>query len=215
MTNMKKTISITVTAVLSAVIALISFLPIKTLGFSITLSMVPIAVGAIMYGPAVGAILGAVFGLVSFIQCVIAYDPLGAFLLSVNPYYTFITCMTRVLAGLLTGLIFKGLRKLCKGDSLPIITAGISAALLNTVFFMSSLVICFIYGADSALLGFLQNNGLTSLADIIKGGNILLFVITFVGINGLVEILAGGFLTPPIAKALLVFKKKLEHSSKN
>ena len=79
-----------VNGLLSAVICIISFLPIRTLGLEITLSMVPVAIGASLYGAGTGAVLGGVFGLVSFIQC-FGYSPfyrgwLRGFRLSVLRY---------------------------------------------------------------------------------------------------------------------------------
>jgi len=59
-------------ALLVAIILLMAFTPIgyiKTFGLEITLIVVPVTVGAITLGPAAGAVLGAVFGITSFIQC--------------------------------------------------------------------------------------------------------------------------------------------------
>ena len=41
----------------------------KDSGLEITLIVIPVAVGAVTLGPAAGAILGGVFGITSFIQC--------------------------------------------------------------------------------------------------------------------------------------------------
>ena len=86
---MKKvsTRKLTLTALFSAIVIILAFMPIKTLGLEITLTMIPIAIGAALYGPAVGAILGGVFGVVSFLQC-LGYSPFGATLFGINPYLT-------------------------------------------------------------------------------------------------------------------------------
>ena len=42
---------------------------IKTAGLEITIMLVPVIVGAIVMGPAAGALLGGVFGLISFWEC--------------------------------------------------------------------------------------------------------------------------------------------------
>ena len=106
-----------VNGLLSAVICIISFLPIRTLGLEITLSMVPVAIGASLYGAGTGAVLGGVFGLVSFIQC-FGYSPFGAALLGMNMIYTAIICIpTRMLAGFLAGLAAKAVAKITKKES--------------------------------------------------------------------------------------------------
>ena len=60
------------TAVLVAIIIIlqVAFGAIQIGPFTITLTMVPIIIGAILYGPYTGALLGAVFGVVVCIQVV-------------------------------------------------------------------------------------------------------------------------------------------------
>ena len=197
---MKNGKKITLLAVFSAVIAVISFLPIRTLGLEITLSMVPVAVGAICFGPAAGAVLGGVFGLVSFLQC-LGWSPFGAALLAIDPLYTFLVCVpTRILAGWLTGLIFKLFNRSNKGwvreTGFPV--ASFAAALLNTALFMSTLVLCF-YNTDF-IQGFVTQLGAL---------NPFLFVVLFVGINGVVELIAGFILAAPASRAVTAALKRM------
>ena len=75
----------------------------------------PIAVGAITMGPAVGALLGGVFGAVSFYDAITGASAMTGALFQVSPLNTFILCVgMRMLMGLCCGLIFKGLQKLDK-----------------------------------------------------------------------------------------------------
>lgn len=176
----------------TAVIAVISFLPVKTMGLEITLSMVPVAVGAVCFGPAAGAYLGGVFGLVSFLQC-FGWSAFGHTLLEINPWLTLLFCLpTRILAGWLAGWIFRGFASLGrKGRAVGYPVACLAAALLNTVFFMTTLVLCF-YNTDY-IQGFVQALG---------AANPFTFVVLFVGINGLVELIAGAVLATPAAVAV-------------
>ena len=101
-------------ALLVAIILIMAFTPIgyiKTAGLEIALLVVPVAVGAVVLGPKGGAILCAVFGITSFIQC-FGMSAFGTILLGINPVCTFIVCVpTRILEGWLTGVIYQGLRK--------------------------------------------------------------------------------------------------------
>ena len=196
---MKNGKKLTLLAVFSAVIAVISFLPIRTLGLEITLSMVPVAVGAICFGPAAGAFLGGVFGLVSFLQC-LGWSPFGAALLAINPLYTFLVCVpTRILAGWLSGLIFKLFSRANKGwvreAGFPV--ASFAAALLNTALFMSTLVLCF-YNTEF-IQGFVSQMGAV---------NPFMFVVLFVGVNGIVEMIAGFILAAPASRAVTAALKR-------
>lgn len=118
-------------ALLIAIILIMAFTPIgyiKTFGLEITLIVVPVAVGAVVLGPAAGAILGGVFGLTSFIQC-FGMSAFGAMLLSINPAGTFVVCfVTRLVMGWLTGLIAQGLKKVkaLKGASVFIANLWLS-----------------------------------------------------------------------------------------
>lgn len=196
MSNRKKIQKLTVLSVLAAITAIVAFVPLKTLGLEITFTMIPVAIGAILYGPSGGAVLGAVFGAVSFLQC-LGYSHFGAALLAINPVFTFIVCVpTRILAGLLAGLIYKALKTGCKSDIPALLTASLAPPLLNTVFFMSSLVL-FFYRTDY-IQGFVSAMG---------AANPIMFILLFVGINGLVEIICGFAVAFPAAKAISKYLK--------
>ncbi len=187
-----KTVKLTVLAALSAIVAVISFIPLKTMGLEITFSMVPIAVGAILYGPVAGAVLGCVFGIVSFLQC-FGYSQFGALLLSESAFYTFLVCVpTRVLAGFITGAVASGMKKGNKAvNELRFVVCSLIAPILNTVFFMSTLVALFYKGET------IQN-----FVYILGAANPFIFVILFVGINGLVEIIAGFIVAYPVSRGV-------------
>ncbi len=195
MTNkLEKTRMLAVNGLLAAVICIVSFLPIRTLGLEITLSMVPVAIGSCLYGSSSGAVLGGVFGIISFIQC-FGYSPFGAALLGLNPFYTFFVCVpTRILAGLLAGLIVSAIKKAVKngkGDFLSLAVGSVAAPVFNTLFFMSVLCL-FFYGTDY-IQGF---------ATLLGSTNVVTFILLFVGINGLVEIICGAVVALPLSKAL-------------
>lgn len=191
--NVKK---ISVLSILSAITVIVAFIPLKTLGLEITFTMIPVAVGAILYGPSGGAILGGVFGLVSFLQC-LGCSPFGAALLAINPFYTFIVCVpTRILAGFLAGVIYTLLKKGLKRDAPALLVSSLAAPVFNTLFFMSSLTLLF-YKTD-----YLQ-----SYVNALGAANPITFILMFVGINGLVEIVCGFVVAFPCAKALSKYLK--------
>lgn len=181
-------------ALLIAVILLMAFTPIgyiKTVGLEITLIVVPVAVGAVTLGPAAGAILGAVFGITSFIQC-FGMSPFGAILLGINPIYAFIVCfIPRLLTGWLTGLFYRAMKKAYPMRKLSVVLANLCCPLLNTLFFMSALV-AFYYNTDY-IQGMVTTMGAVSAVG---------FVVAFVGINGLIEAIVCFILGSGVSKAL-------------
>ena len=188
-----KTIKMAQMAILIAVVLIMAFTPLgylKTVGLEISLITIPVAIGAMVIGPLAGAVLGAVFGLTSFYQC-FGMSQFGVMLLSINPLYTFLVCVpTRILMGYLAGVLFKGFIKADKKNVVCYFLGGLVTAMLNTIFFMGVLV-----------LGFWGTDYIQGLA----GGNgVMLFIILFVGINGVVEWIAttvvGGIVSKAVAK---------------
>ncbi len=183
-------------ALLVAVILLMAFTPIgyiKTLGLEITLIVIPVAVGAVTLGPTGGAILGGVFGVTSFIQC-FGMSAFGTILLGVNPFFTFLVCVpTRILEGWLTGLIYQGLRKSSLKSEVSVTLANLCCPLLNTVLFMGTLVVLF--------AGTMREQfGMTK---------VIPFIVTFVGINGVVEAIVCFLVGTGVSISL---KKALHHT---
>ena len=135
------------TAILSAIIILMSFTPLGYLRagvIEITFIMIPVAVGAILMGPATGALLGAVFGITSFLQAVLGFSAFGVALLQINPFFTFIlTMVPRVLMGWLVGLIFQTLHKVDRTKIMSFAVASLSGALINTILFVGGLFLLF------------------------------------------------------------------------
>lgn len=176
------------TAALTAIILVMSFTPLgylRTAGLQISLLTVPVVIGAMVVGPVTGLILGLVFGFTSFYQC-FGMDAFGAALLNINPIFTFLVCVpTRALVGWGTGMLFRAMKKIDKTHSICYFAGGLLGAFLNTLLFMSALIL-FFWNTD-----YMQtiNQSMGNL-------NIFAFVAVFVGINAIFEIivscLAGG-----------------------
>lgn len=191
-------------AILSAIIVVMAFTPIGFLRvgpLELTLIMVPVIVGAVTMSPAVGAILGGVFGVMSFIQCFTG-SALGAILVSVSIVRTFIVCIpTRILAGYLCGLIFKALQSKDPKGSWSYVVASVAGSALNTVFFLGILALLFFNvqftPEQSEMLGGLS----TAL-------NTVIAIAT--GINAPIEMLVCAVIGSAVGKGVAVGIKKLK-----
>ena len=144
----------------------------------------PVAIGAILMGPLAGAILGGVFGIASFIDAISGASAMGGVLFQVAPFKTFVLCViTRILMGACAGIIFKAINKVLKDRTI--------AYSIGAIFFMGFLVIAF-YDTD-----YIQK-----LAHTIGATNPLTFVITLVGLQGLIEAVTCCILGTVVSKAL-------------
>ena len=108
---------ITLLGLLSAILMVLSMTPLGYLNIgplAISFNMIPVAVGAAAMGPTGGAVLGAVFGLTSFLQClgIGGSSAMGVILFDINPFLAFVQrFVPRVMTGFVVGLIYMAIRK--------------------------------------------------------------------------------------------------------
>ena len=163
-------------AMFIAIMLVMNFTPVGyitvTGAFSITLMIIPVALGAACTGVLGGTILGFVFGLTSFLQAFgigFMIDPSAGILFAENPLGYTITCFVpRIITGAMAGLIFSLFEK--KGHTGVFSFALTSAAvpIFNTALFMSSYV------------AFYSNTSV--------GGAVMTVLLTILTINFLVEL---------------------------
>lgn len=188
-------------ALMIAIILLMNYTPlgyIRTPGLSITLLTIPVAVGAIILGPVGGAVCGLAFGITSFIQAVTGSSAMGAMLVSISPIGYFITAIIpRTLEGWLCGLIFAALYKPAKTRRFSYYIASLACPLLNTLLYMSSLVL-FFYHTDY-VQGFVTALGVS---------NPFTFVLAFVGVQGAIEAACCFVIASIVSRALSAALKR-------
>lgn len=190
-------VEMTMTAVLAALIILMTFTPIGYIPLGpvkMTLVTLPVAIGSIVLGKRSGLILGGVFGFTSFYTC-FGMDALGNILLGVNPFYTFLMCVVpRLLCGFLPALIYDAIsKKGTRRTMLAIPLSGASVAIINTVLFLGSM-----------WLFFAEN-----ISELVGVQSIFGLFAAFAGTNGLIEIAVNIVVGTAICKPLTLVKKRL------
>jgi len=97
--TMKEMLQLTMLIALVVVLQMLSAI-IPPIGgmVSITLTLVPVVVGAILFGLKGGMILGATFGIIVFINCLTGMDPGGNILWLTKPFITASLCLVKGLA---------------------------------------------------------------------------------------------------------------------
>lgn len=178
-------------ALLSAIVIVLQLIgaAIRFGPFSISLVLVPIVVGAAVYGYQAGAILGLVFG----ITVLLSGD--AAAFLTVNPGGTIITVLLKGLcAGLCAGLIYQLISS--KNITLAVIAAAVVCPVVNTGLF---LVGCRLFFMDT-IAGWATQMGF--------GDNVGAYMITgLVGLNFVFELLFNVILSPIIVRLIQYTKK--------
>ena len=180
-------------AVLTAIVIILQVAVVIPLGpFTVTLTMLPIIIGAILYGPVGGAALGAAFGIVVSIQVVTGAA--GAFstaMLEFQPAATILVCLLKgIAAGAAAGAFFRLFRR--RSFYLGVVMAAVIAPIINTGIFSVTCLTIFRSLIENALG---------------TSGNLLLvFLTTFIGLNFLVEFGVNVALTPIVMRILRAVK---------
>lgn len=144
MSKSKKGTNVAVVGIFAALVILLQFLSafVKIGNFPLTLTLIPIVLGAVLYGPKVGAVLGGVFGAVVVVCCFTGIDPGGAILVQASPVLTSAVCMAKgILAGVLPGLVFKLFNG--KRQYVGTIVSAIVAPIGNTGLFLVCMLVFF------------------------------------------------------------------------
>lgn len=100
-------------------------------GFSISLVLIPIVLGAAVYGPKAGALLGAAFGAIVTINCITGADGGGAMVFQANPLLCVAVVMGKgILAGFAAGLVYRLISRW--NGYAAMVTAAIICPVVNT-----------------------------------------------------------------------------------
>ncbi|MEG2454701.1 MAG: ECF transporter S component [Oscillospiraceae bacterium] len=131
-------------AIFTAIIVVLQLLGsfIKIGPFAISLVLIPIVVGAAVYGAKSGAYFGLVFGVIVLINCITGADPGGNILWTANPLYTALVCLVKGgAAGLAAGAVFQVFSK--KNTYLAVILAAMVCPIVNTGIFCGGMMFLF------------------------------------------------------------------------
>ena len=191
--NKFTTSQLTILGLMSGILFLMAYTPLGYLNIgplAVTFNVIPVAICAVVLGPTGGAVAGAVFGLTSFLQAmgIGGTSALGAALFQINPFLSAVQCFVpRILDGLLIGFIYRGMRKKTNVYASCAVT-GFFSAFLNTLFFLTALVVMF---------------GNTEVIQNLMGGrNVIIGCCMMVGVNAISEMVSSTIITAAVGTAL-------------
>lgn len=177
---------------LTAIVIVLQFISmaLRFGNFSITLTLIPIVVGAALYGRKTGAWLGLVFG-----AAVLLTGDAAAFL-TINAPGTIATVLVKgAMAGLVSAVVYRAIAK--KNEIVAVLVSSITAPVVNTGIFLLGCRI-FFYDTVKAWgegMGF-ENVG-------------IYMIVGLVGINFLIELGVNLVLNPAILRIIKIGRKKL------
>ncbi|MBO7208539.1 MAG: ECF transporter S component [Clostridia bacterium] len=187
MKNNFDTKKLTMYAILTAIVIILQYIAIllRPTVFSVSLVLVPIVIGAALYGPKLGAWLGFVFGVI-----VLLSGDANAFI-PINFLGTIVTVILKgTLAGLLTGFVYNWFKNV--NTYVAVTVSAIVCPVVNTGIFAIG---CFTFFIDA-------------IAEMAGGSDLVTSYIFLVMIGGnfLFEVLVNAVLSPAIVRLLKIRK---------
>ena len=189
--NKMSTKTMVLGAMLTALVVVFQFIgsTIRLGPFSISFVLIPIVIGAALCGPAIGAWLGCVFGIIVFVSG----D--AAWFLSLSIPGTIITVMAKGIAcGLVAGIVYKLLKN--KNKYLAAVSSAVICPIVNSGVFALGCLIFFYSGVSEAGVSLGYSSG---LAYIFLG---------MIGANFIVEFLINVLLCPVVVMLINLYEKK-------
>ena len=184
-------------ALLTAVIMALHFsgIAIPAFGTKISLVLIPIALGAMLLGPAAGAILGFIYGMTVFVTLgVMHMDPFTGFLFDNTPVMAALICTVKTTAaGLVAGWVYRVLSK--KNVWLAVFVAAALVPTVNTGVFVLG---CFLI--YSTISEFAAGAGYSA---------VYFILILCAGINYLLELAINLIFSPALERLVRLLSKKL------
>lgn len=196
----QKTLRTVQLALLAAIIVVLQQIVIPLPGgLTLSLVLIPIVVGAVLFGPAAGAILGGVFGVVvTFLVITGRAGELSTMMWINNPAVTVLVCLIKgIAAGWVAGLVAKAFKKRA---FVGILLAAAVAPIANTGIFLLGMLTVF----REVMMTFAQNIGMNGV------GAVYFAVVVLVGVNFVIELAANLILSPSIASIVKAVRKTMQ-----
>ncbi len=200
--SLKKTKTLVGMAVFTALVVVLQLLAgsIKIGTFSPSLVLIPIVIGAAVYGAKAGAWLGLVFGVVVLITSITGADQGGYLMWGANPAMTAVICIGKgAAAGFLAGVTYRLLERF--NAMAATVAAAVVCPLVNTGLFVLGAVAVF-----KPLLLQWADLWMTSTGNL--GVSFVVYLLAgLVGVNFLLEMLINIILSPAVVRILKVRKR--------
>lgn len=157
--------------------------------FTPSLVLIPIVIGAAVYGAKAGAWLGLVFSVTVLIACITGQDGGGYLMWGINPVMTALIVLAKgVAAGFLAGIVFRALRH--TNQLLATLAAAVICPVVNTGIFLAGTLAVF----RPLLTQWSAAAGYADLGSYVIAG--------LVGINFLIELAINLLLSPVVVRIL-------------
>jgi len=182
--RIKRLVGVSILIALAIALTLISnYIPTGVV--NINLVLIVIAVGACLYGPWVGLLLGLVNGVLTIIA-----PATLAYFFSLHPLATILLCLLKTgLAGFVAGWVFKLIKK--KSEFVATVVASLLIPIINTGLFILGVIAFFLS---------------------VYGDSVTTLLTAVLTLNFLIEFLSITIISPVIYRIIIVIKHRYLHN---
>lgn len=176
--------------ILQNLIPFLGYIPLGPL--NLTLIHVTVITAALVLGPLDGAIVGGIWGIITFIRAFVWPTSPLATIVFVNPL---IAILPRIMIGLISGWAFAFLKKVHCKPLLAMMISAVLGSLTNTILVLGQIYLFYhdksqiLYQIDTAKL--------------------LPYLLSVIATNGIPEAIAAAIIAPAISFALLKKRRNL------
>lgn len=156
-------------------------------------TLIPIVLGAILYGAVAGAFLGLACGVIILVQVIIGAVPFYALIWANDPIVTTLVCLTKTtVAGYVAGLVYKLISK--KSGVVAMFISASLVPIINTLIFVIGCLFMF----DSVY--------------VLSGSqNVLVFIlVSIVTFNFFIELGINLLVSPALIKVVEIIKRTIK-----
>ncbi len=166
---------------------------------TLNFTLIPIVLGAILYGAVAGGILGFACGVVVLVQVILGGSPFYVIIWTNTPLVTTLTCLVKTtVAGLIAGWLFKLVSK--KNVLFGVFAASATVPVLNTGLFIIGCL--FMNESITAFQASLPDVG---------GMNMLVFIlVVLVTFNFFIELAINLIVSPALHRVIGVMDRKFK-----
>lgn len=143
----KRTKKLTTFAMLAAISAILGLTPLGIIPIppvGATIMHIPVIITAILEGPVLGALMGLVFGIISFVNAIIRPTPIS--FVAMNPL---VSIAPRILIGIVAYYAYRGIP--LKNETVKIGSAAVIGTIMNTVGFLGMMYLLYAEPVAKAL----------------------------------------------------------------
>ncbi len=166
-------------------------------------SLIPIVLGALLYGPIVGGVLGFISGVVVLLQVIMGLSEFYIIIWTESPVITTMICLFKTtVAGIVSGVLYNSIKK--KNAHVATFVASGAVPVVNTALFIIGCLFM-----NNAITAFKGSESMLKAMPEVAGMNAFIFIIVvLVTFNFFIEFAINLIIAPSLYRVVKIIDKQ-------